>query len=304
MRPLPPNSKQHLKFGNSFAVRDPEALKLLCSIDPIPALSDENIADVFCKEYVQWINNGTLNVIKGLDEFPHLCFSNGTTEAFDKFYMKHRNRRLRVFRGEYMYHQLTWRNNWPNWFWLDDDCLAENDAVVVSLPFADTGNEHHLHQALLEGCDKLGIPVLVDCAYFGICQDIVFDFNHPCIEEVVFSLSKTFPVAHSRIGMRLSRSDNDDSLFVLNKSAYVNRMGAYIGLQFLKNFSPDYIPLKYKSLQLEFCQHLNVTPSNTVLFGIGGDEWQEYNRGCSTNRLSLHKYLHDKQQFYIDNVQG
>jgi hypothetical protein len=286
-------------FANSFAVLDPQALTILSTIDVKGALFDDTITDRFCQQYAKWIDQTTLNTVTGLDQFPHLCYSNGTTEAFDKFYMKHRTRRFRCFRGEYMYHRLTWRNNWPDWFWLDDDCLAENDAVVVSLPFSDTGGEHHLHQALLEGCDRLGIPVLVDCAYFGICQGIDFDFNHPCIEEIVFSLSKTFPVAHARIGMRLTRTDNDDSLFVSNKSNYTNRIGAYIGSCMLSKFSPDYVPLKYKNAQIELCKHLKVTPSNTVLFGIGNEEWQQYNRGCPTNRLSLHRYLHDTDQFYV-----
>jgi hypothetical protein len=109
----------------------------------------------------------------------------------------------------------------------------------------------------------------------------------------VFSLSKTFPVAHARIGIRLTKVDDDDSLFVCDKSSYTNRLGSTLGLEFIKNFTPDYIVNKYKQTQIQFCQQLNLKVSDTILFGIDYDnKWSEYNRGTMSNRLGLHKFLH------------
>lgn len=287
MKPAP-NDKRQLPFGESTAINDPEALNVInnTKLDLTVDVSDE-----FCQAYQQWISQTKLNTIQGLDQFPFACYSNGTTEAFDKFYMKHNSRRFRCFKGEYVYHRLVWRNNWPNWVWLDDECLDSNDAVVISLPFSDTGTKHKLHEALLDQCDEKGIPVLVDCAYFGICSNIDFNFNHECITDITFSLSKVFPVAHARIGMRLSREDNDDPLFVVNKIKYVNRFGPQLGLALISKFDTDFIFNKYREKQLTLCKGYRVNPSDTVLFGIGDNTWQEYNRGTDTNRLSFNKFL-------------
>ena len=46
-----------------------------------------------------------------------------------------------------------------------------------------------------------------------MCKGIEFDFNHSAIKVVAFSLSKAFPVSRLRIGMRLTREDDDDPLF-------------------------------------------------------------------------------------------
>ena len=284
----PPNDKRQMMFGESMAIKDPEALLV---IDKTQLDLSVDLSIEFCNEYKDWINNTTLNCITGLDQFPFACYSNGTTEAFDKFYIKNHTRRFRCFRGEYVYHRLTWRNSWPNWAWLDDECLETNDAVVISLPFSDTGTKHNLHEALLKQCDEKGIPVLVDCAYLGICANIDFNFNYACITDITFSLSKVFPVAHARIGMRLTRVDDDDGLFVTNKIGYINRVGPQLGLELISKFGPDYIFNKYRQQQLELCLQYKVNPSDTVLFGIGGDEWKEYNRGTSTNRLSFNKIL-------------
>ena len=292
-------NKKYLPFGHSAAILDDNVLdhinKMKFNLKDI--MYDENITNEFLDCYLRWIKSTELNSIKGLENFKYKCYSNGTTEAFDKFYLKHKNRRFRCFRGEYLYHRLSWRNNHPNWLFADDACLEENDAVVISLPFANTGSKHKLHEAMLDICDEMNIPVMVDCCYLGISSGIDFNFNHDSIQEVVFSLSKTFPIAHTRIGMRLTREDDDDTLFVLNKNNYVNRLGPYIGKSLIENFGPDYIPTKYKKAQQIICKHFEIDCSDTVLFGISPkDKFIEYSRDegspdSEVNRLSFHKFL-------------
>jgi hypothetical protein len=283
-----PNDKRSLPFGGSFAITDQE----------FPSSTDG-----FCQAYLAWIKTTQENVIRGLDNFPILAYSNGTTEAFDKFYMKNNTRRFRCYKGEYMYHQATWRNCWPNWKFIEDASLDPNDAVVISLPFSNTGNEHPSTQQLLTFCSDLGIPVLVDCAYFGVCSQIMFDFDYDCITDITFSMSKAFPVAYHRIGMRLTRIDDDDPLLVSNKIGYTNRYSAELGKQLLTMQTPDHMVELYRGKQEEFCKHLGIQPSKTVLFGLDTEnKYPEYNRGAPVNRLSLHKYLdQDKNIFYNEN---
>lgn len=278
-----PNDKRALPFGGSFAIMDPQTLASLPNLEQVDSAT-------FCSKYLDWIKSTKLNNVTGLEQFPYAAYCNGTTEAFDKFYMKNNKRRFRCFKGEYVYHQIAWRN-W-DWKFIEDAELSSNDAVVISLPFSDTGNEHAQMQAVLEKCTLLGIPVLVDCVYFGVCSNIDFDFTHKCITDVTFSLSKAFPVAYARIGMRLTRIDDDDALLMVHKIGYTNRIGAAIGLKMLEQYSPDYIVNTYLKKQIELCNTLGVVPSNTVLFGIDTlNKYPEYNRGGPTNRLGLHKHL-------------
>jgi hypothetical protein len=203
--------------------------------------------------------------------------------------MKNAKRRFRCYKGEYMYHRLAWRSYF-DWLYIEEAPLHKNDAVVISLPFADTGDKHKNYHELMRKCSEMSIPVLVDCAYFGACRNVHIDVAYSCITDITFSLSKTFPVAYARIGMRYTREDNDDTMFVYHKINYNNKIGALIGLEYFKNFSPDYIPQKYLDKQLEFCNNLGVEPSKTVLFGIDyNSKYQEYNRGSNSNRLSFHK---------------
>ena len=43
----------------------------------------------FLKEYKEWMQKG--HSIDGLDKFTYLSYANGTTEVFDKFYLRRRN---------------------------------------------------------------------------------------------------------------------------------------------------------------------------------------------------------------------
>ncbi len=293
MQPALPHDKRALPYGRPWAIQDVDTLAVLQDPLDLSCLDDDQVVPRFLDQYHDWITSTQLNRLKGLERFPHRGFSLGTSEAFDKFYLRHSQRRFRCFRGEYLYHKLAWRD-WLSWSYLEDADLHENDAVVISMPFADLGSPHPSQPELLARCQELGVPVLMDCAFFGICRDIDFDFSAGCITDLTFSLSKAFPVAHARIGMRYSTVDHDDTMFVYDKLDYRSRVGASLGLRFLSRFGPDFICQRYSSAQISLCEELGVQPSPTVLFGLGGPEWHIYNRGLDTNRLSFHRQLPDR----------
>lgn len=287
----PPNDKRSLPYGGSFAIQDTEIIGHMKTINLIDSLWEETITKKFCETFKEWVSTTKNNSVNGLEDFKYTIFSNGTSQTFEMFYIKNKNRRFRCFKGEYIYHQLAWRNNWPDWKFIEDDTIQSNDAVVISLPFSNTGNKHEQMDWLLKTCSILGVPVLIDCAYFGTCSNINIDLSAPCITDVVFSLSKTFPVAHARIGMRLTKIDDDDLMCVYDKINYNNRIGATLGLKLIQKFSPDYVYNKYSIQQTEMCKKINVVPSNTVLFGLDyNNKYPEYNRSGSVNRLGFYKH--------------
>jgi len=260
-------------------------------------LEDTTIVPKFTNTYRDWIESSKLNQITGLDKFPTVAYSQGTSESFDKFYLKHNTRRFRCFRGEYMYHRLAWENYFPNYKYIDDIPntinLENNDAVVVSWPFADTGDTHPLFgKEFLDECYAKGIPVLIDCAFFGICSGMTFNFDHPAITDICFSLSKSFPLHHLRIGIRFTKEDDNDSLLVYHKTQYVNRYGAALGILFMENWSPDIAVETWHNKQIEWCKKMNLQPSSTVIFGIDTQHlYPHYNRGMiDTNRLCFAKF--------------
>ena len=226
-------------------------------------LEDPLLIKNYWEGYRDWIHSSELNTIKGLDNLPYLSYSNGTTEAFDKFRIRHRNRRLRVLPDEYQYHQLYSGAEPIDTF----DSLDSNDCVIISSPYAATGNPHPMMDAIMSVCSYMNIPVLIDAAYYGLCGQCNFNWDWPCIEAVAFSLSKPFGASIYRVGLRFSRY-NDDALGEFSDDGYVNRLGAALGLELISRDCADSLYNRYRPQQLELCKAMDLTPSKSVIFGL------------------------------------
>lgn len=283
-------SKKHLPYGGARAIDNHvinEFINYTIGNDFLKYTKTPTIVDDFLSNYVSWLKSSELNKLTGFDKFKNICYANGTTEVFDKWYIRHQGRRLRIFRGEYMYHYATYRNLDLPLKWLEDAPLDKNDHVIISLPFADSGNIRGETVSVLNSALVLGVPVLIDAAYLGLTHKLEFDFSHPAIDTVAVSLSKTFPVANLRIGMRLMREDFDDGLDIYHKTNYQNRWGAALGNRLITSYGIDYNPTCYEHWQRFKCLEMKLQQSKTILFGLGGDEYKQYNRGGLYNRLFL-----------------
>ena len=273
------------KYSRGKYISDTLTKALVLSIDSSVFLYDDNILNTFLLTYDNWIKSTKNNHIIGLDNFTHKCYSLGTTESFNFFYMRNATKRFRCFKNEYRYHSIVWGSG-LDYAFIEDFPLSVGDALVLSIPFADSGNEY-AYSYLLKKCCELNIPVLLDCCWFGTCSDITFDFNYSCITDIVFSLSKTFPISHARVGMRYTKTKYLDGLQSYNDAAMINRIGAGLGISLLNTFTPDYIYDKYKYNQKKLCEQLKVTASNVVSLAIGDSTWGHLNRGGTYNRLCI-----------------
>jgi hypothetical protein len=187
-----------------------------------------------------------------------------------------------------MYHRAAWRHGYA--FELIEDAPIESgDAVVISLPFSDSGGgEHPLMKDVIAACNRLDVPVLLDCAYMSIGAGIDFDFGEPCIKVVTFSLSKSFyGLDKMRIGVRFKSEYTDDFVDVFNTAGMTSQYACACGLAFIRHFEADFIYTLYRPKQLNICERLDVKPADCVIFGLGDARWAAYSRGGLCNRLCL-----------------
>ena len=289
---LPDNKEK--PFGGAYSVHDPETCKTRDEavkeyIDNQSLLDNEAIKSKYVQTYKQWMFAAHPN-IKGWEDYNELCFTQGTTESFAQFYLRFReSKRLRLAKGEYFYNQMM-KGLWykEKFAWLDEDEIRSNDVVLISIPFADTGAVPDYLEKLLTECDNNDVPVMLDLAYVSLSVNQEIDLTHKCIEYVVSSLSKVFPVELHRIGIRMQRKKFEDQLYVINEKNYnyINVMSAYVGTKLMERYPADYIYNKYRQKQLDMCDKLNLEASPCVYFGIDNNgQFQEYNRGTETNRL-------------------
>ena len=250
-------------------------------------LYEKNIHNKFLKKYFSWLQKSSLNKLRGLEKFNKLSFVHGTSQAFDEFYSSNRNRRFRVFKGEFKYHEIIWKENQMNWSYIENGTIKKNDAVIISLPFSDFGGEHPKMSKILDKCDSLDVPVLIDLAYYSIARGINFDLNRKSIKVLTFSLSKAFyGTERVRIGIRCKKNISFDPPDLFTEMGMVSRISAGLGLKLISNYSTDYCQNKFRSKQLKVCKNLGLKPSDCIIFGLGKkNEFKGYNRGSKWTRV-------------------
>jgi len=258
-----------------------------------------NHSKQFLQSFRNWIAGSNLNTIKGLENFSYATQTNGTSESFQMFMMRHHNRSFKFFKGDFMMHKVASNVMRNNWSWINNAKeIQKGDAVIISCPFSDTGSKHKQMEQLLLRCVVLNVPVLVDMAYFGMCYDIDVNLDYSCIEEVTFSLGKTFPLIGMRAGIRFQRESIDDPVLFANQHGIVNNFAAMIGHFAMNCAGADYVPKKYKSSYLTVCKNLNLIPTNCVLFALSPhEEHKEFNRGNELTRLCVSKLVEEEYEY-------
>ena len=253
---------------------------------------DDTLLDTFKKNFINWIASSTYNKLIGLDEFVNIDFVHGTIQAFDSFYLKYSNKKFRIFKGEFFYHQCCLKNS-LEWEYTNGSDLIEGDAIIISVPFSDYGKSHTiLNEEFFNECDKKNIPILLDFAYYPMAKNININLSHPSITMLAFSLSKAFyGMEYVRVGIRMMKSDLDDGVKAFNEQQMVNRYGVGLANHLIKKYSVDYNWKTFGEKYSEVCKELNLEETDCVMFGIGGDEYKELNRGSEKNRVCISNLL-------------
>ena len=160
---------------SALPIRDPEVLSFIKKIDVnhffTKSLQDLTIRERFIKEYFKWIQTSKLNKLRGIKKFKHLSYVHGTSQSFDFFYAENNKRRFRCFKGDFFYHALSWERNY-RFSYLDDGNVRKNDAVIISIPFSDNGFLHDRTLDVLEKCDLLDVPVMIDLSYYNLVREL------------------------------------------------------------------------------------------------------------------------------------
>jgi hypothetical protein len=237
-----------------------------------------------------WLQQSESKILSGLDDFKYADYTAGTSQTFDHFLLKHHDRKIVALPGEFQYHQCAGRhiefsNN-----------ITEDSALIISVPFSDTGHVHSEFNALMAKCTELGVPVCLDLAYWGIAQNIYLHLEQfPCVTEVTASLSKPFfTLERHRVGIRFTREYQDDGISMINEVGMSNSYSMSLGIHYMNKFSCDYMWQTYWEQYYETCNQLNLLTTNTVIFGLGGEEYTEYNRGIpGNNRVCISPSLAD-----------
>ena len=261
--------------------------------------------DISLEDYTNvwrnWLEFSDLNSITGLDQFTFAHYTQGTSQTFDNFAVRHaKNRCLIALQGEFQYHACLGKHiEFKALHHIHPDLMYGKNmhALIISAPFSEYGCMHPEFETTMDICNQFDIPVCLDLAYWGIGKHIHIDLDSfPCIKEVTCSLSKPFyTLENHRVGVRFAREDFDDGITMLNDVDMQNKHSMSLGVHFMKNFTPDWNWITHKENYEKICDEQDLVYTDTVIFGLGTDEQHEkFNRGIKNNhRVCISEFLGD-----------
>jgi hypothetical protein len=275
-------SRSRSIFSSGNSIKDPEVIEFVQNCDINRHLLNPWIVKELESEFPKWIKSGHRYRLTNLDLFKYVGFSAGTQESFINYYLFNKDRRFRVFRGDYWWHMEIWSRTGIQWCYLEDDDLRPGDTCIVSYPFALTGDKHPQLDSLIQRCCEMGIPMLLDFIYLpNSDQAVDIDLSADCIRQITFSFSKTFPVQCAKIAIRMCKDYPNDPMQMSNDENICNRLSAGLALEIIQKFTVDYNVIKYKHSQARWCQYLGLSPTKVVHFAIG-DDYTNYGKQGST----------------------
>lgn len=273
-------------FSSGNAIKDAEINSFVQQSNIAAHLKDPWIVKKFEERFFNWVKENPNHKIKNLDLFKYTAFAAGSQETFSNFYLTNRNKRFRVFKGEYWWHMDVWSSLGLSWAYIEDDEIRSNDTVICSYPFALFGRKHPQFDWLLDEVKAKNCKLLLDFIYLpNTCNEVEVDLQHECIDEISFSFSKTFPVQCAKIAVRMLKNKPIDMMQISNDENICNRLSAGLGLDIMNNFPMNYMYEKYKDKQQFWCSKLGLTPSPVVHFGTG-DDYTAYGKKHSNRWFS------------------
>lgn len=251
---------RHLLQNRAVAVEDSELNKLKTNIfSGAVCLPDVGYQE-FCNKIHHWLTNNTNNTLSGLDVYQaEVCV--GVTDFINNLIMKHGIENLQIFEHDYTYYSRLQ----PGKSWATVGNLTPKVPLIIALPFPGEGDIHHNMYSILDEALEKNIPVHIDAAWMSCAENIVFDFDHPAIESVAFSLSKGLALSWNRIGVRYSRCiDNTDSITIANKYRTINRVDVSVGSLYIDRFPQSYLWNKYRDLYHTACKEFLLRPTKCI----------------------------------------
>jgi len=249
----------------------------------------------------EWINYSNSKSLLGLQSFSFADYTQGTSQTFDNFILRHsKDREILVLAGDFQYHACLGKHvefttiPYPHHL---EGTLRGPDlhALIISAPFSDYGTMHPDFEHIMKACEVHNIPVCLDLAYWGISKHVHIDLDEfPAIKEVTCSLSKPFhTLENHRVGIRFTRDYVDDGVSMLNEVKMQNNYSMALGVEYMKNFSPDYNWTKFGSKYEDICAEQDLVYTDTIIFGLGDDlRHSEFNRGVHGNyRVCVSEWL-------------
>ena len=247
-------------FTGSLAPADPEVNEAINSMTigklRMPLNNDQDRALI-----QNWINASSRIQLRNFDSLPYFTYSNGILDSLNSFILSNEkvfmSEKMYYFHGEILKDKTIERKD------LFSDELEEDSLVLIELP-SPWYTTSHLMKKINEANEKR-CRVALDLTWMPASLDRI-SLDLKFVDQVFFSMNKTWPIHDLRPAFRWSKQRiNDSQTFQYEYSSYP-KVGANVLMKLIKLFPFDYAYDKYKDPAEQIRQRFDLEPTSVLWF--------------------------------------
>ena len=227
---------------------------------------DTNIIDL--QDWINQSNRITLHNFKDLSFFSYL---NGNNEGIGSFLS--RAKKLYVASKKYFFvgELLDGQDKTAKDPYVDE---IDNDSDIL-LEFPSPWYPVSKTQEIINKAKDKGCRIALDLIWLPLITHNV-DIDLSQVDEIYFSMNKTWPIYDIRPAFRWSKHRINDLPTLQYEHCTYHKLHPNIFFEIMKRFSFDYVHDKHKNTVEHLCQMFSLDKTNVLIFALGKDDRHDY----------------------------
>lgn len=207
-----------------------------------------------------WINASTRIKLKNFSTMKHFNFSNGIIPCLDSF--AQRADTLYMPEKSYYFYKYypRYRAKIKNIF---DSDIKNNSHVLIEIPTLYYDNDTLIDKIKI--AKEKNCRVALDLTWLPLSNSNL-EIDLALVDEIYFSMNKTWPVDDIRPAWRWSKDHIEDTCSFENEICIYPKMPPNLFLALTDKFSFDYVYDRYKEKAIKIMQQFNLTSSPVLWF--------------------------------------
>lgn len=283
-------------FTGSLAPEDKDIHEHINNLD-IKQLRDPVRTDE--KQNIQnWINRSSRIKLTNFDALPNFTFANGINDSIDSFI--HRAKKLYLAKKKYFFVGEMLDEHVDNIKDPYTDTIEPGSDVLLEFPSPWYPVEHTM-KVITEAKSK-NCNIGLDMIWMPLSKQAL-DLDLGLVDEIFFSMNKTWPVYDIRPGFRWSRRRINDLQTLQTEHCTYQKIQPNIFLSLVKQFEFDFVYDKYKPMVDDVVKTFDLRPNHILWFTHDGkkrhDEEAHTSRHLDLDEFVCVKKLLDYKDKYF-----
>ena len=233
----------------------------------------------------QWMTQSHRVKYKNFDVMKHMTFAHGISESLNSFINRANN--LYLARKKYFFIGEVLDDSVDNIKDPYNDTIEQGAEILLEFPSPWYSIEQT--QKVIQQAKKKGCKIALDLIWLPVINHPV-EIDLSLVDEIFFSMNKTWPIHDIRPGFRWSKERVNDWQTLQTEHCSYQKIQPNIFLSLIDRFEFDYTFAKHKENVDKICSKFNLSKTNILWFANDGKNRHD-DEAHTSRHLDLDEFI-------------